>query len=65
MAWALEFMQAQPDWWGPVVQDRVQQLESAHARLRPLLKAAKLTVQPHTPPDIVGCYVLIPAGENR
>jgi len=68
VAWALEFVQGQREWWGPVLDARVQQLETAHARLRPLLKGAYLTIQPHTPPDILGCYVLIPGGpggENR
>ena len=31
-------------------------------RLRQLMKARALTVDPHSPPDILGCFVLVPAG---
>ncbi len=59
--WALRQLD-QPDWYAPLVRHRVAQLEEAHARLRPLLKTRPLKVEPRTPPDILGCYVLVPAG---
>ena len=58
--WALDFVQGQPDWFAPVVDARVQELKDAHDRVRRLLKAKRLAVQPHIPPDILGCYVLVP-----
>jgi hypothetical protein len=65
VAWALGFLQGRPDWWAPVVGARVEQLQASHDRLRKLVRAARLRVQPHTPPDILGCYVLVPAGGGR
>lgn len=58
--WALEFVQGQPEWYAPVVAARVRALTESHERLRRLVKAMHLTVTPHTPPDILGCYVLVP-----
>jgi superfamily II DNA or RNA helicase len=58
--WALEFVQGQPEWYAPVVAARVRALTESHARVRQLVNARKLTVEPHTPPDILGCYVLLP-----
>ena len=58
--WALEFVQGQPDWHAPIVAARVAALTESHERLRKLIKASRLTVRPHTPPDILGCYVLVP-----
>jgi hypothetical protein len=40
---------------------RVAALQAAHARLRKLTKAPRLKVSPHEPPDILGCFVLLPA----
>lgn len=62
VAWALDFLQQDEQWFAPVIAQRVQQLQESHSRLRKLTKAAKLKVEPHTPPDILGCYVLVPAG---
>lgn len=62
VTWALDFLKEQPDWYEPVVQARVQALQDAHDRLRKLVRAARLDVLPHRPPDILGCYVLVPAG---
>ncbi len=58
--WALDFVQGQPDWYAPVVAARVRALTESHERVRKLVKARKLTVVPRTPPDILGCYVLVP-----
>jgi hypothetical protein len=51
-----------PEWPRPIVTVRVAELEAAHARLRKLTKAPRLRVSPHEPPDILGCFVLLPAG---
>jgi hypothetical protein len=59
--WAIEFVQGQPDWYRPVVSWRVGQLQAAHDRLRGLAGAPPLEVLPHEPPDLLGCYVLVPA----
>ncbi len=60
VAWALRVLGEAGAWWTPLVEARVQALQEAHARLRAMVKAPRLTVQPHTPPDILGCYVLVP-----
>ncbi len=60
VAWALRVLQDGGEWWAPLVEGRVRALQEAHTRLRSLVKAPKLTVQPHTPPDILGLYVLVP-----
>ena len=58
--WALERLEG--DWANGIVAERVSALQTAHARLRRAVKGAKATVTPHLPPDIIGCYVLVPAG---
>lgn len=63
--WALGFLAGQDDWYAPVVESRVQQLQESHARLRKMVKASRLEIRPHTPPDILGCYVLMPVGGGR
>jgi hypothetical protein len=60
--WAIDFLTGTPDWSEPIVTARVAKLEGAHARLRKLTKTPWLKVQPHEPPDILGCFVLLPAG---
>jgi hypothetical protein len=51
------------DWFAPLISWRLNRLQESHQRLRKLVKAQKLTIQPHTPPDILGCYVLVPGGQ--
>ena len=60
--WALGMLQ--DDWYRPVVDDRKRALEESHERLRAVVKGKKLTVAPHTPPDVLGCYVLVPTGSG-
>jgi hypothetical protein len=60
--WALDFLTGTPEWFKPIITARVAELEGAHARLRKLTKTPRLKVQPHEPPDILGCFVLLPAG---
>ena len=63
--WALSLLQAQGDWFEPLVAARVETLTQAQRRVRRLVNAAPLSVMAHTPPDILGCYVLVPAGGRR
>jgi superfamily II DNA or RNA helicase len=65
VAWALQFLQDQPDWAAPILAWRQAQLQASHNRLRKLVRAATLDVRPHTPPDILGCWVLVPVGGSR
>ena len=58
--WALERLEG--DWADSIVAERSSTLQAAHGRLRRAVKGAKATVTPHPPPDIIGCYVLVPAG---
>jgi hypothetical protein len=65
LAWALEFLGSADRWYRPVIEHRVAALADAHARLRRLTKAPKLEIHPHEPPDIMGCFVLVPTGRTR
>jgi hypothetical protein len=49
------------DWYTTVVLRRVEALKASHLRLRSVVDAKPLEVVPHTPPDILGLYVLMPA----
>jgi hypothetical protein len=62
VARAFEIIQADPDWFVPILDWRVSELEVAHKRLRALLKERPLKIDPHLPPDILGCFVLVPVG---
>jgi hypothetical protein len=62
VGWALEFLTGTQDWHATIVAARVAELEAAHTRLRKLTKASRLKVMPHEPPDILGCFVLLPSG---
>lgn len=48
------------DWYRPILDARAAALIASHARLRTHTGAAPLDVRPHEPPDIMGCYVLVP-----
>jgi hypothetical protein len=61
--WALSMLEGA--WYEGIVSERSQVLEAAHARLRSVVKGKPLKVTAHTPPDILGCYVLVPAGGSR
>ena len=61
--WALGMLQG--EWFQGIVEERVRVLEQSHARLSTLVKAKPLKVTPHKPPDILGCYVLVPSGGGR
>jgi superfamily II DNA or RNA helicase len=57
---ALGLLKNNSDWFRPILDWRVAELDAAHKRLRALLKERSLKIHPHTPPDILGCFVLIP-----
>jgi hypothetical protein len=52
---------------GPIaayVRDRAQALAADHARVRAAAAgSARVTVEPVLPPDVIGLYVLVPAGD--
>ena len=58
--WALGMLKN--GWAEDIVAERVTELEASHARLRRAVKGSKARVTPHHPPDVIGCYVLVPAG---
>ncbi len=58
--WALDMLGE--GWYKEIVSERTAALESAHNRLRKTVKGEPAKVIPHEPPDIIGCYVLVPAG---
>ncbi len=60
--WALGMLDG--DWANGIIAERVAALEGAHARLRRTVRGSKVKVEPHLPPDIIGCYVLTPAGAS-
>ena len=62
---ALTALTAQPGWQAPIVTWRVEEIQRAHNRLRKLTKHAAIAISPHDPPDILGCYVLLPVGGTR
>ena len=63
--WALATLKEADDWYAPILDWRLGELAEAHKRLRDLTKAPKLEIQPHTPPDILGCFVLVPASREQ
>ena len=61
--WALGMLK--DDWSDGIVGERVAELEASHARLRRVVRGARAQVTPHRPPDVIGCFVLVPAGGPR
>jgi hypothetical protein len=62
VAWTLDFLARDERWYAPILSGRVEQLQASHTRLRRLVKAGRLRIEPREPPDVLGCYVLVPAG---
>ena len=58
--WALTSLR--DGWDSDIIAQRAAALEAAHGRLRQAVPGSRTTVEPHRPPDIIGCYVLTPAG---
>ena len=50
------------DWDAEIIAQRAATLEAAHTRLRQTVLGGHVTVTPHRPPDVIGCYVLTPSG---
>ncbi len=59
VAWALKILT--DDWYSSIVHERARQLAEAHMRLRGSLQGQHTRIVPHCPPDIIGCFVLVPA----
>ena len=59
--WALELLEREDDWQRPLVEERVTMVMDAHERLRQQAGGGRLNVEPHEPPDVLGCFVLVPA----
>jgi superfamily II DNA or RNA helicase len=62
VARALQLIRNDSEWFRPVLDWRVAELDAAHQRLRTLLKKRSLKIDSHMPPDILGCFVLVPVG---
>lgn len=58
--WALDLLHDRKAALAPLVAHRTKTLAEAHRRIRTLAQAAALTVIPHEPPDLLGCFVLVP-----
>jgi hypothetical protein len=56
----LNLLKDDSNWIRPILDWRVAELDAAHKRLRALLKERPLKIHPHAPPDILGCFVLVP-----
>ena len=57
---ALGLLKDDSNWFCPILDWRVAELDAAHKRLRALLKERPVKIHPHTPSDILGCFVLVP-----
>jgi len=62
IAWALDFLQSRAGWYEPILTWRTDMLRDSNQRLRNLMRANQLRIEPHRPPDILGIYVLQPGG---
>lgn len=57
--WALDMLDAHPDWHEHIVDQRRGALEQSHARLRSQIGGNRAEIQAE-PPDLIGCFVLLP-----
>ena len=58
--WALDLLDVHNGWQQQLVDERVSALSAAHDRLRQQAGGRRLAVEPHDPPDVLGCFVLVP-----
>jgi superfamily II DNA or RNA helicase len=61
--WALDLLDSTSDAFAAVLNERRVAIEESNNRLRGMLKQGKIEVVPH-PPDILGCYVLVPGAKR-
>ena len=59
--WALALLDQHEGWQRAIVDERVTALANAHERLREQARGRRLEIDPHEPPDVLGCFVLVPA----
>jgi len=59
---AIAALEGDDRWHEPLLESRVTRLLESNNRLRTLVRQKALRIEPHRPPDILGCYVLVPAG---
>jgi hypothetical protein len=64
VSWALASLEGQ-DWHDELVAERVAALKESHGRLRTVVGVRSPEVIAHTPPDILGLYVMVPSGAGR
>jgi len=58
--WALGLLERNEDWHRAIVDERVAALSTAHERLREQARGGRLGIEPHKPPDVLGCFALVP-----
>jgi hypothetical protein len=63
VAWAVGLLDKTPDAFAAVLTERRSAIQESNNRLRGMLKHRKIEATPY-PPDILGCYVLVP-GSRR
>ncbi len=59
--WALDLVASRPTLFEPLLESRRREIRDAQNRLRGLLKQGDVEVRSDGP-DILGCYVMVPAG---
>ena len=64
VSWALGSLEGE-GWHEQLVTHRVEALKESHTRLRTMVDARPLEITAHTPPDILGLFVLVPSGDGR
>ncbi len=57
----LRLLDDHPAWWKPLVDARRAEVEAAHRRLRRITGEGGFKAKPHSPPDVMACFVLVPA----
>jgi hypothetical protein len=60
VSWALDLLGSDPAWFEAVADWRSAQLQESNDRLRSLVRAGRLEIEAHAPPDVLGLYVLVP-----
>ena len=59
VAQMLAVLETTPDWAQPIIARRQAAVQAAHDRLRGVIPGRRLRINA-TPPDVMGCYVLVP-----